>query len=155
MLWGFSFGLKTSLWTTVLGFPDVACPWNLVQPCLPHPPKTFSSGWGTHHTKDTICDASTFTHTFTPNTMYSKREYSNKPDRCKTAIAPHPGDFFESFLLAGFVFCIQKSSRVLQLYCFLKKEVDNVILKPNNTCKQATLLHYKERKSCVWHGGLI
>lgn len=37
-----------------------------------------------------------------------------------TDIAPYPGDFFESFLLGGFVFCIQKSSHVLQLYCFLE-----------------------------------
>lgn len=42
-----------------------------------------------------------------------------KPTSVNTDIAPYPGDFFESFLPAGFVFCIQKSSHVLQLYYFL------------------------------------
>lgn len=64
-----------------------------------------------------------------------------KPNSINTDIAPYPGDFFESFLLAGFVFCIQKSSHVLQLYYFLKKKTKKtprVILKSNNACKQAT-----------------
>lgn len=45
-----------------------------------------------------------------------------KPTTVNTDIAPYPGDFFESFLLAGFVFCIQRSSHGLQLYYFLKKK---------------------------------
>lgn len=55
--------------------------------------------------------------------MYLKSQPNTETAQCiNTGIAPYPGGFFESFLLAGFAFCIQKSSHVLQLCYFLQEE---------------------------------
>lgn len=51
-----------------------------------------------------------------------KNNKTVKPTTVHTDMVPYPGDFFESFLLAGFAFCIQRSSHGLQLYYFLFKK---------------------------------
>lgn len=87
--------------------------------CVIHPKHSVVSG--THQAEYSNHDALHVQkfRIYFPIQCILKDNKPMKPTTVNTDMAPYPGDFFESFLLAGFVFCIQKSSHGLQLYYFL------------------------------------